>query len=60
MFTVVNSREKTSLKLTYFPNADTLYIDLADRPSAESEGLNENLIIDLDNEGRPVGITVRP
>nr|WP_242023815.1 DUF2283 domain-containing protein [Nodosilinea sp. FACHB-13] len=46
--------------MTYFPNADTLYIDLADRPSAESEGLNENLIIDLDNEGRPVGITVRP
>ena len=46
------------MKLTYFPDTDTLYIDLADRPSAESEVLNDNLIIDLDEEGRPVGITV--
>lgn len=46
------------MKLTYFPDTDTLYIDLADRPSTESEVLNENLIIDFDDEGRPVGITV--
>lgn len=46
------------MKLTYFPDTDTLYIDLADRPSAESEVLNDNLIIDLDKEGRPVGITL--
>ena len=46
------------MKLTYFPDTDTLYIDLADRPSTESEVLNDNLIIDLDDEGRPVGITV--
>ena len=46
------------MKLTYFPDTDTLYIDLADRPSMESEVVNDNLIIDLDGEGRPVGITV--
>jgi uncharacterized protein YuzE len=46
------------MKLTYFPDTDTLYIDLADRPSTESEVLNENLIIDLDDGGRPVGITL--
>ncbi len=46
------------MKLTYFPDTDTLYIDLADRPSVESEVLNDNLIIDLDDAGRPVGITV--
>ena len=46
------------MKLTSFPDTDTLYIDLADRPSVESEVLNENLIIDLDGNGRPVGITV--
>ncbi|MBW4462749.1 MAG: hypothetical protein KME47_21300 [Nodosilinea sp. WJT8-NPBG4] len=33
---------------------------MADCPSAEPEVLNENLIIASDNEGRPVGITVRP
>jgi uncharacterized protein YuzE len=46
------------MKLTYFPDTDTLYIDLADRPSTESEVVNDNLIVDLDSEGRPVGITV--
>jgi uncharacterized protein YuzE len=46
------------VRLTYFPDTDTLYIDLADRPSVESEVVNDNLIIDLDNQGRPVGITL--
>ena len=41
-----------------FPNTDTLYIDLSERPSTESDVLNENLTIDFDDEGRPVGITV--
>lgn len=46
------------MKLTYFPDTDTLYIDLADRPSDESAVINDNLIIDLDDQGQPVGITV--
>lgn len=46
------------MKLTYFPDTDTLYIDLADRPSTESEVINDNLVVDLDSEGRPVGITL--
>ena len=46
------------MKLTYFPDTDTLYIDLADRTSIESEVINNSLIVDLDDEGRPVGITV--
>jgi uncharacterized protein YuzE len=47
------------MQLTYFPDTDTFYIDLADRPSTESEVVNDNLIIDLDSEGRPVGIAVK-
>jgi uncharacterized protein YuzE len=46
------------MKLNYFPDTDTLYIDLADRPSTESEVVNDNLVIDLDEQGRPVGITL--
>jgi len=46
------------VKLTYFPDTDTLYIDLADRPSIESEVINDNLIVDLDVAGQPVGITI--
>lgn len=46
------------MKIQYFPDTDTLYIDLAARPSIESEVINDNVIVDLDNEGKPVGITV--
>ncbi len=46
------------MKLNYFLDTDTLYIDLADRPSVESEVVNDKLIIDLDAEGQPVGITL--
>lgn len=46
------------MKLSYFPDTDTLYIDISDHPSVESEVINENLIIDLDSDGQPVGITL--
>ena len=46
------------MKLKYFSDTDTLYIDLADRTSVESEAINDNFIIDLDAEGQPVGITI--
>lgn len=46
------------MKINYFPDTDTLYIDLAARPSAKSEVINENLIVELDDQGKPVGITI--
>jgi uncharacterized protein YuzE len=46
------------MKIQYFPETDTLYIELADRPSIESEMINESLIVDLDEAGKPVGITI--
>jgi uncharacterized protein YuzE len=46
------------MKIEYFPDTDTLYIHLANRPSVESEVINENLTVDLDDEGKPVGITI--
>jgi uncharacterized protein YuzE len=46
------------MKIQYFPDTDTLYIDLADRPGIESEVINESLIVDLDEAGKPVGITI--
>ncbi len=46
------------MKLMYFSDTDTLYIDLANRPSVESEVINDNLIIDRDAAGQAVGITI--
>ncbi|MEM9091194.1 MAG: DUF2283 domain-containing protein [Cyanobacteria bacterium P01_F01_bin.53] len=46
------------MKIQYFPDTDTLYIDLAARDSTESEVINDHFIVDLDSEGKPVGITI--
>ena len=46
------------MKIQYFPDTDTLYIDLANRSSTASEVISESIIVDLDADGKPVGITI--
>ncbi|WP_315858399.1 MULTISPECIES: DUF2283 domain-containing protein [unclassified Cyanobium] len=49
-----------AMKIRYFPDTDTLYIELADRVSSSSEALSDNLIVDFDELGKPVGVTLLP
>jgi len=46
------------MKLNYFPETDSLYIDLSERSSAESREISEGVVLDYDSDGRPVGIDV--
>ena len=46
------------MKIRYFPDTDTLYIELADRASSSSEAVSDNLIVDFDEGGKPVGVTL--
>ena len=46
------------MKIQYFPDTDTLYIGLADRESDSSEAVSDNLIVDFDEFGKPVGVTL--
>ncbi len=46
------------MKIRYFPDTDTLYIELADRVSSSSEAVRDNLIVDFDAQGNPVGVTL--
>ena len=46
------------MKIRYFPDTDSLYIALADRVSSSSEAISDNLIIDFDEQGKPVGVTL--
>ena len=46
------------MKIQYFPDTDTLYLNLAERPGTESETVSESLVVDLDEKGGPVGITI--
>jgi uncharacterized protein YuzE len=47
-----------TMKIRYFPDTDTLYIALAERDSSSSEVISDNLIVDFDAQGRPVGVTL--
>lgn len=44
------------MKLHYYTETDSLYIDLAQRPSVESIEVRPGVVMDLDAEGLVVGI----
>jgi uncharacterized protein YuzE len=46
------------MKLAYYPETDSLYIDLIDRPSADSVEVVDGVVIDLDDKGNIVGIDI--
>ncbi len=47
------------MKLRYYPDTDSLYIDLVDKDSVESIEMSENIILDVDEQGQPVGIDIQ-
>jgi len=46
------------MKIEYFPETDSLYIDLADRPGSDTREIEEGIILDIDAQGRAVGIDI--
>jgi uncharacterized protein YuzE len=46
------------MKIRYFADTDTLYIDLRDRPSVRTEEISDLVSIDFDSEEGLVGITI--
>ena len=46
------------MKLNYYPETDSLYIDLSEHPSAESREISEGILLDYDAEGKLVGIDI--
>ena len=46
------------MKLNYYPETDSLYIDLSEHPSAESREISEGVVLDFDERGGLVGIDI--
>ncbi len=46
------------MKVKYFAETDTLHILLSDRQVVETRDLNENVLLDLDGEGKVVALTI--
>lgn len=46
------------MKLSYYPDTDSLYIDLSERSSVESREISEGVVLDYDEAGNVVGIDI--
>lgn len=46
------------MKLNYYADTDSLYIDLSERTSVESREITEGIVLDYDAEGNLVGIDI--
>jgi len=46
------------MKLHYYPETDSLYVDLAERPAADSREVVPGVVLDFDSNGRLVGIDI--
>jgi uncharacterized protein YuzE len=47
-----------TMNIKYFQDTDTLYIEFKAAEVAESKDLDENTVLDLDQSGNILGITV--
>ena len=46
------------MKLNYYKDTDSLYINLSSRPSAESREVSEGIVLDYDADGNIAGIDI--
>lgn len=46
------------MKLNYYPETDSLYIDLSSKPSKESVEISEGVVLDYDADGNITGIDI--
>jgi len=46
------------MKLKYYADTDSLYIDLSEKPSAESREASEGIVLDYDAQGNLFGIDI--
>ena len=46
------------MKVKYFPDTDTLLVSFSDKKIAETRDLDENVLLELDENGHVVGLTI--
>ena len=46
------------MRFQYYPETDSLYIDLAEKPSADSREVAPGVVLDFDESGHLVGIDI--
>ena len=46
------------MKINYYPETDSLYIDLSEKTSVDSTEISDGVVLDYDAEGNLVGIDI--
>lgn len=46
------------MKINYYPDTDSLYIDLSSKPSVDSREVSDGIVLDYDENGNLVGIDI--
>jgi uncharacterized protein YuzE len=46
------------MKIKYFEDTDTAFLEFSDHPVYETKEINENIYLELDAEGRLCGMTI--
>lgn len=46
------------MKINYYPETDSLYIDLSHKPSVDSREVSDGIVLDYDEAGNLVGIDI--
>lgn len=44
------------MKLNYYPETDSLYIDMSEKTSVDSKVISDGVVLDYDQDGNLVGI----
>jgi uncharacterized protein YuzE len=52
-------REEVRMKLHYYEDTDSLYINLSTRTSADSREISDGVVVDYDTAGQVVGIDMQ-
>jgi uncharacterized protein YuzE len=46
------------MKIKYFPDTDTLLVNFSDKKIMDTRDLNENVLVELDENGHVVSMTI--
>ncbi len=46
------------MKINYYPDTDSLYIDLSSKPSVDSREVSDGIVLDYGEDGNLVGIDI--
>lgn len=46
------------MRINYYPETDSLYIDLSPRPGVDSKEVSTGIVLDYDEDGNLVGIDI--